>query len=145
VTAIVDEIPLARDVHGVYRVGGTRVTLDLVVRAFNRGATAEEIAQKYDSLRVRDDRSECGPALKRRNHRRQTMREDFARSSFEVLGELFRMLQATRRVSGYRLLPWRPECATTRNICRKTCHLRHFLLERRKDLARVAKVTSPRR
>jgi hypothetical protein len=27
----------------VYRVGGTRVTLDLVIRAFNRGATAEEI------------------------------------------------------------------------------------------------------
>ena len=54
VTVVLDEIPLARDVHGVYRVGGTRVTLDLVVRAFNRGATAEEIVQKYDSLRLPD-------------------------------------------------------------------------------------------
>ena len=54
VTAVVDEIPVARDAHGVYRVGGTRVTLDLVVRAFNRGATAEEIVQKYDSLRLPD-------------------------------------------------------------------------------------------
>ena len=54
VTAVLDEIPLARDAQGVYRVGGTRVTLDLVVRAFNRGATAEEIVQKYDSLQLRD-------------------------------------------------------------------------------------------
>jgi hypothetical protein len=54
VAAVVDEIPLAKDAHGVYRAGGTRVTLDLVVRAFNRGATAEEIAQKYDSLRLPD-------------------------------------------------------------------------------------------
>jgi uncharacterized protein (DUF433 family) len=54
VTAVTDEIPLAKDIHGVYRVGGTRVTLDLVVRAFNRGATAEEIVQKYDSLRLPD-------------------------------------------------------------------------------------------
>ena len=46
--AVVDEIPLAKDAHGVFRVGGTRVTLDLVVRAFNRGATAEEIVQMYD-------------------------------------------------------------------------------------------------
>ena len=54
VTAVLDEIPLARDAQGVDRVGGTRVTLDLVVRAFNRGATAEEIVQKYDSLQLRD-------------------------------------------------------------------------------------------
>jgi uncharacterized protein (DUF433 family) len=53
-TVVLDEIPLARDAHGVYRVGGTRVTLDLVVRAFNHGATAEEIVQKYDSLRLSD-------------------------------------------------------------------------------------------
>ena len=54
VTAVIDEIPLARDARGVYRVRGTRVTLDLIVHAFNRGATAEEIVQKYDSLRLSD-------------------------------------------------------------------------------------------
>lgn len=40
----IDTIPLAEDAHGVFRVGGTRVTLDAVIRAFERGATAEEIA-----------------------------------------------------------------------------------------------------
>lgn len=49
-TALVDAIPLTRDADGVYRIGGTRVTLDLVVRAFNRGATAEEIVQKFPGL-----------------------------------------------------------------------------------------------
>jgi len=62
--AVLDEIPLARDVHGVYRVGGTRVTLDLVVRAFNRGATAEEIVQMYGSLRLPDVYQVIGYYLK---------------------------------------------------------------------------------
>ena len=61
---VVDAIPLAKDAHGVYRVGGTRVTLDLVVRAFNRGATAEKIAQKYDSLRLPDVYQVIGYYLK---------------------------------------------------------------------------------
>jgi len=64
VTAVVDDIPLARDAQGAYRVGGTRVTLDLVVRAFNRGATAEEIVQKYDSLKLSDVYQVIGYYLK---------------------------------------------------------------------------------
>jgi len=64
VTAVVDEIPLARDAQGAYRVGGTRVTLDLLVRAFNRGATAEEIVQKYDSLKLSDVYQVIGYYLK---------------------------------------------------------------------------------
>jgi uncharacterized protein (DUF433 family) len=47
-------VPLAEDAHGVIRVGGTRVTLDTVVGAFQRGATAEEIVQNYSSLRLED-------------------------------------------------------------------------------------------
>jgi uncharacterized protein (DUF433 family) len=61
---LVDEIPLAKDDRGAYRVGGTRVTLDLVVRAFNRGATAEEIVQKYDNLRLPDVYQVIGYYLK---------------------------------------------------------------------------------
>jgi uncharacterized protein (DUF433 family) len=64
VNAVVDKIPLVRDAKGVYRVGGTRVSLDLAVRAFNRGATAEEIAQKYDSLQLPDVYQVLGYYLK---------------------------------------------------------------------------------
>jgi uncharacterized protein (DUF433 family) len=47
-------LPVALDGDGVARVGGTRVTLDTVVHAFVRGATAEEIAQQYSSLSLSD-------------------------------------------------------------------------------------------
>ncbi len=47
-------IPLKADQDGVMRVGGTRVTLDTVVRAFNQGHTAEEIVSHYPALRLAD-------------------------------------------------------------------------------------------
>ena len=49
-----EPIPLKTDVHGTIHVDGTRVTLDSVVAAFERGATAEEIAQQYPSLALAD-------------------------------------------------------------------------------------------
>jgi uncharacterized protein (DUF433 family) len=61
---VVDAIPLSKDANGVYRVGGSRVTLDLVVRAFNRGATAEEIAQDFPSLQLSDIYQVIGYYLK---------------------------------------------------------------------------------
>ena len=47
-------LPVALDMDSVARIGGTRVTLDTVVHAFVRGATAEEIAQQYPSLSLSD-------------------------------------------------------------------------------------------
>jgi uncharacterized protein (DUF433 family) len=64
--AVLEAIPLAKDSHGVYRVGGTRVTLDLVVHAFNRGATAEEIVQKFPTLELADVYQVIGYYLKYR-------------------------------------------------------------------------------
>ena len=42
--------PLHIDDDGVVRVCGTRVTLETVIGAFKNGASAEEIAERYDSL-----------------------------------------------------------------------------------------------
>lgn len=50
----IDPLPVQMDEHGVLRVGGTRVTLDLVVLAFQEGSTAEEIARQYTSLDLAD-------------------------------------------------------------------------------------------
>ena len=61
---VVDTIPLSKDANGVFRVGGSRVTLDLVVRAFNRGATPEEIAQDFPSLQLPDIYQVIGYYLK---------------------------------------------------------------------------------
>ena len=41
-----ESLPLIEHTDGVIRVGGTRVTLETVVEAFNEGATAEEIAAR---------------------------------------------------------------------------------------------------
>ena len=49
-----ESIPLETDKHGAIRVGGTRVTLDTLVAAYKRGATAEEIMQQYPSLKLVD-------------------------------------------------------------------------------------------
>lgn len=42
-----EPVPIAADADGVYRVGGTRVTLDTLVAAFHDGATPEEIVDQY--------------------------------------------------------------------------------------------------
>jgi uncharacterized protein (DUF433 family) len=49
-----DQVPLHKDADGVIRIGGTRVTLDTVIGAFNAGATAEEIVQQYPSIALAD-------------------------------------------------------------------------------------------
>ena len=46
--------PLHTDEDGGVRVGGTRVTLDTLIGAFNTGSTAEEIVMKYPSLKLSD-------------------------------------------------------------------------------------------
>ena len=47
-------VPLHADVHGTIRVGQTRVSLDLVVAAFQQGASAEEIVQAWPTLDLGD-------------------------------------------------------------------------------------------
>ena len=40
--------------NGVIRVGGTRVTLDTIINAFNRAMSAEEIAIAYPAVSLAD-------------------------------------------------------------------------------------------
>ena len=49
-----EPVPLQADADGVVRVGGTRVTLDTIVVAFQQGAAAEEIAEQYPSAALPD-------------------------------------------------------------------------------------------
>ncbi len=45
-----DPVPVQSDPEGVLRVAGSRVTLDVLVTAFDLGQTPEEIVQQYPSL-----------------------------------------------------------------------------------------------
>jgi uncharacterized protein (DUF433 family) len=47
-------LPLRTDVDGVVRVGTSRVMLETVVASFQNGATPEQIADDYPSLRLSD-------------------------------------------------------------------------------------------
>lgn len=49
-----EQVPIRPDADGVIRVGGTRVTLDTLVGAFEAGAAAEEIVQLYPSVSLAD-------------------------------------------------------------------------------------------
>jgi hypothetical protein len=44
--------PLAEDASGALRVGSSRVLMELVVRAFQDGATPETIGQRYSTLEI---------------------------------------------------------------------------------------------
>lgn len=47
-------VPLREEPAGVFRVGQSRVLLELVLRAFKAGATPESIVQSYDTLNLAD-------------------------------------------------------------------------------------------
>ena len=61
-----ERVPLATDGEGVVRVGGTRVTLESVLGAFQQGATAEEIVQQYPTLDLADVYATLGFCLRHR-------------------------------------------------------------------------------
>ncbi len=70
-----EQVPLKATVDGVWRVGGTRVTLDTVVAAFNDGATAEEIVHQYPVLRLADVYAVIGYYLQHRSEIEAYLRE----------------------------------------------------------------------
>lgn len=49
-----EAVPLHTNRDGVVRVGGTRVTLETVVAAFDSGSTAEEICEDFPGLELAD-------------------------------------------------------------------------------------------
>lgn len=51
---VVAAVPFEIVEEGVAYVGGTRVTLDTVIYTFLDGATAEEIVQRYPTLKLAD-------------------------------------------------------------------------------------------
>jgi uncharacterized protein (DUF433 family) len=49
-----EPVPLHTDEDGEIRVGGTRVTLETVVSAFDSGATPEDICEDFPGLELAD-------------------------------------------------------------------------------------------
>lgn len=84
-TAQAEAPPLREDGTGAVRVGGTRVLLELVIRAFQDGATPETIVQRYSTLALPDayaavtyylrHRSEVEAYLTRREEKAEEVRQ----------------------------------------------------------------------
>ena len=99
-------IPLAADEAGVLRVGGTRVSLDSVVYAFDEGATPEDIAQSFPTLDLAAIYSVIGYYLQHRAEveeylaRRTVEREELKRETeacFNPQGVRERLLARKRQ------------------------------------------------
>jgi len=52
--ALAEMPPLREDANGALRVGDSRILLELVIRAFDDGATPEAIVQRYETLALPD-------------------------------------------------------------------------------------------
>jgi uncharacterized protein (DUF433 family) len=91
-----DPLPLRQDEHGSIRVGNTRVLLELVIRAYQGGATAEEIARRFATLELADVHAVLAYYLRHR----QEVDEYMARREAEA-EELRKRIQvaATPRVT----------------------------------------------
>ena len=85
----IERVPIHTDADGVVRVAGTRVTLDTIVAAFDAGAAAEEIAERYSSVPLPDvysvityylrHKAEVSAYLQRREEQAATVREEVER------------------------------------------------------------------
>lgn len=53
-TLTADPLPLDRDASGVIRIGGTRVSLESFVAAYEAGASAEELVEAFPDLSLPD-------------------------------------------------------------------------------------------
>jgi len=104
-----DAPPLQQDSSGALRVGQSRVLLELVIRAFQDGATAEAIIQRYPTITLADAYAVIAYYLRYRETI-ETYLEERERHAREVqkrienrqgdLGELRHRLLAQQRIRG---------------------------------------------
>jgi len=98
--------PVREDADGAVRVGESRVLLELVIRAFQDGATPETIVQRYPTLALSDvyaviayylrHRSEVDDYLTRRERKSEDVRQRIENQQGD-LSEIRARLQAQRR------------------------------------------------
>jgi uncharacterized protein (DUF433 family) len=84
-----ERVPLEQDQSGVFRVGGTRVTLDTIVTAYQQGEPPETIADQYPSVALADVFAVIGFYLRHRQEveaylAEQCQRADAVRAEYEA-------------------------------------------------------------
>ena len=81
--------PLTEDAAGAIRVGNSRVLLELVIRAFQDGASPETIVQRYSTLSLSDVYMTIGYYLRHQQEVESYLsdREHLAESVHQKLSE----------------------------------------------------------
>lgn len=107
-TLTIDPVPIREEADGSLRVGGTRVLLELVINAFDDGATPESMIQRYPTLTLADTYSVISYYLRHRDEvadylaRRQEKAREVARkieSAGRDLSDIRRRLLSARTPS----------------------------------------------
>jgi uncharacterized protein (DUF433 family) len=86
--------PLLEDATGAIRVGNSRVLLEIVIRAFQDGASPESIVQRYSSLSLSDVYAVIGYYLRHQDtidfylHQRELLAESVQQKLSEVQQDL---------------------------------------------------------
>jgi uncharacterized protein (DUF433 family) len=93
----IDSTPLAADAQGILRVSGTRVPLDVVLHAFQAGATAEEIVLQFDTLPLADVYTVLGHYLRHR-----AAFDEYLRANQAADETVWREAQARQQQAGIR-------------------------------------------
>ena len=84
-------VPLREDPAGVLRIGDTHVLLEVVVQAFQCGATPETIVQSYDTLSLPDVYAVLAYCV---THREQI--DEYMRRCDTEAADVLRRVQATQ-------------------------------------------------
>jgi uncharacterized protein (DUF433 family) len=102
--------PLRRDASGAFRVGHSRVLLELVIRAFQDGATPEAIAQRYPTATLPDiyavityylrHRADIEAYLTKREQQAQEVRQRIESQQGDLADLRARLLARKLAVSG---------------------------------------------
>jgi uncharacterized protein (DUF433 family) len=90
------DIPIHTDEDGVIRVGNTRIPLETVIHAFQRGETPEQIVESFDVLKLLDvyavftyyirDRHEVDAYMHRVETESAAMRREIESRNTDILG-----------------------------------------------------------
>ena len=99
--------PLREDASGALRLGSSRVLVELVIRAFQDGATPEAIVQRYPTATLADiyaviayylrHRQELDAYLAERERRAQDVRQRIERHQGDLADLRHRILARQRR------------------------------------------------
>ena len=96
-TITAEEVPLETDEHGTVRVGGTRVTLEVVVARFEQGDRPEEIVDGFPTLQLADVYTVLGYYLR---HRAEV--EEYLRSQECAAEEVWQRIEMDPRQREFR-------------------------------------------